>query len=52
MTSSWRLHQDKAKDRRVDAIGCVGPFYPIIIVSTILGSRGIVVFLAFAWAYK
>jgi hypothetical protein len=25
---SWRLHQDQVEDGRVDAMGCVEPFYP------------------------
>jgi hypothetical protein len=38
------LHQVEAEDRRVDTMGCIGPFYPKIVVSSVLGLRGIVVF--------
>jgi hypothetical protein len=34
----------KAEDRRVDAMCCVGLFYHKIIVSSVLDTRGIVVF--------
>jgi hypothetical protein len=44
VASSRRLHQEKAKDERVDVTGYVGPFYPKIVISNVLGSRGIVVF--------
>jgi hypothetical protein len=44
MASSRRLHQVEAEDRRVDTMGCIGPFYPKIVVSSVLGLRGIVVF--------
>jgi hypothetical protein len=40
---SRRLRQDEAEDGRVDATGCVGPFYPKIIIFYVLGPRGIVV---------
>jgi hypothetical protein len=30
MLSSQRLHQVEAEDERVDATGCVGPFYPTL----------------------
>jgi hypothetical protein len=42
--SSWQLRQEDAEDGRVDATGCVGPFFPKIIVFSILGSSDIVVF--------
>jgi hypothetical protein len=32
VASSQRLCRDEAKNGRVDAIGCVGPFYPKITV--------------------
>jgi hypothetical protein len=32
VTSLWKLHRVKAEDEQVDATGCVGPFYPKIIV--------------------
>jgi hypothetical protein len=45
---SQRLHRVEAEDGRVDAICCVGPFYPKIIVFYVLGPRGNFVFLSFA----
>jgi hypothetical protein len=44
VASSWKLRREEAKDGRANAIGCVGPFYPKIVVSSVLGPRGIVVF--------
>jgi hypothetical protein len=44
MASSRRLRRKEAEDGRVDAIDCVGLFYPKIIISSIIGPRGIVVF--------
>jgi hypothetical protein len=41
---SWRLRRDQVKDGRVDATGCVGPYYPYFAVFYVLGSRGIVLF--------
>jgi hypothetical protein len=52
MASSRRLRREEVEDGRVDTMGYVGPCYPKIVVSSVLGSRGIVVFLSFAWAYK
>jgi hypothetical protein len=40
---SWRLRQRQVEDRRVDATGCVRPFYPTFAVFNVLGHRGIVV---------
>jgi hypothetical protein len=40
MTSSWRLHGDEAKDRWVDAMGCIGLFYPNFTIFTVLGHKG------------
>jgi hypothetical protein len=34
----------KAEDEQVDTTCCVGPFYPKIIISSILCDRGIIVF--------
>jgi hypothetical protein len=48
----WRLHRVKAKDEWIDAMGCIRPFYPIIIIFSVLGPRGNLVFYSFAWAYK
>jgi hypothetical protein len=44
VASSRRLRREKAKDGWVDAIGCVGPFYPKIVIFSVLGPMGIVVF--------
>jgi hypothetical protein len=41
---SRRLRQVQVEDGRVDAMGCIGPFYLRIIVFYVLGSSGIVVF--------
>jgi hypothetical protein len=41
---SWRLRRVQAKDGRVDATGCVRPFYPKITVFYVLALRGIVLF--------
>jgi hypothetical protein len=42
--SSWRLRREEAEYRRVDTTDYVGPFYPEITVSSVLGPRGIVDF--------
>jgi hypothetical protein len=44
MAPSQRLRRDQVKDERVDATGCVGPYYPYFAVFYVLGSRGILVF--------
>jgi hypothetical protein len=44
VASSWRLRRDQAEDGRVDAIGCVGPYYPYFAVYFVLGPMGILVF--------
>jgi hypothetical protein len=41
---SRRLRREKAKDGWVDTTGCVGPFYPKIVVFIVLCPNGIVVF--------
>jgi hypothetical protein len=38
------VHEDQVEDRRVDATGCIGSFYPKIVVFYVLGARGILVF--------
>jgi hypothetical protein len=38
--SSWRSHGDEAEDKRVDAMGCIGLFYPNFTVSVVLGHKG------------
>jgi hypothetical protein len=40
------------EDGRVDATGCVGPFYPTFAAFIVLGPRGSLVLYFFAWAYK
>jgi hypothetical protein len=40
VASSRRLHGDEAKDRWVDAMGCIGLFYPSLIVFFVLGHKG------------
>jgi hypothetical protein len=52
VASSQRLRREEAEDGRVDAMSYVGHFYPKIIISSVLDSRGIVVFYSFAWTYK
>jgi hypothetical protein len=41
---SRRSRGVEAKDGRVDAMGCVRPFYPKIAVFSVLGPRGNLVF--------
>jgi hypothetical protein len=52
MAPSWRLRQSQVEDGRVNAMGCVGPYYPCFTIFFLLSHRGIVVFLSIAWAYK
>jgi hypothetical protein len=42
--SSRRLRRVEAEDRRVDAMGYIGLFYPNFVVFIVLGPRGILVF--------
>jgi hypothetical protein len=44
MAPSWRLCQDQVEDGRVDAMGCVGPYYPCFVIFHVLDRRGVVVF--------
>jgi hypothetical protein len=44
VASLWRLRREEVEDGQVDAMGCVGPFYPKIIVSSVLDFMGIIVF--------
>jgi hypothetical protein len=44
MALSRRLCRDKAKNGRLDATANVRLFYPKIIISSVLGSKGVVVF--------
>jgi hypothetical protein len=43
---SRRSRGVEAKDGRVDAMGCVGPFYPKIAVFSVLGPRDNLVFFS------
>jgi hypothetical protein len=40
---SWRLRQSQVEDGRVDATGCIGPFYHTFVILNVLAPRGIVV---------
>jgi hypothetical protein len=44
VASLWRSREDKVKDGRVDAMGCIGLFYPNFDIFIVLGSRSILVF--------
>jgi hypothetical protein len=44
MASLRRSHGDEVEDERVDAMGCIGLFYPNFVVSSALVLRGILVF--------
>jgi hypothetical protein len=44
VASSWRLHGGQVEDGRVNAMGCVKPYYPCFVVFYVLGPRGILVF--------
>jgi hypothetical protein len=44
VASSWRSCEDEVEDRRVDAMGCIRPFYPYLTVFVVLSSRCILVF--------
>jgi hypothetical protein len=41
---SQRLCRVQAEDGRVDAMDCIGPFYPTFVVFYVLGPRGCLVF--------
>jgi hypothetical protein len=43
LVSSWKLRRGQIEDGQVNAMGCIGPFYPKIIISIVLGPMGIVV---------
>jgi hypothetical protein len=47
VTSSQRLCRVETEDGLVDAMSCIGPFYPNVIVFIILDTKGILVFLVF-----
>jgi hypothetical protein len=40
VASSWRSRGDEAKDGWVDAMGCIGLFYPNFVVSIVLSHKG------------
>jgi hypothetical protein len=40
MASLRRLHGDEAEDRQVNATGCIGLFYPNIVIFIVLGHKG------------
>jgi hypothetical protein len=44
---SRRLRRRQTEVGRIDAMDCVGPCYPFFTVFLLLGSRGVVVILAF-----
>jgi hypothetical protein len=41
---SQRSCEEQVEDGRVDATGCVGPFYPSFVVFHVLSPRGSLVF--------
>jgi hypothetical protein len=43
VVSSRRLRRRQVKDGRVDATGCVGPYYPTFVAFNVLGPMSIVV---------
>jgi hypothetical protein len=49
---SQRSREDQAKDRQVDAMGCVGPYYSCFIIFIVLGPSDILVVLVFYLDYK
>jgi hypothetical protein len=40
VASSWGSRRDEAEDGRVDAMGCIGLFYPNFVVFIVLGHKG------------
>jgi hypothetical protein len=44
VASSQRSCEDEVKDRLIDAMGYIGPFYPNFPIFIVLGPRGILVF--------
>jgi hypothetical protein len=45
LSSSWRSHEDKAEDKRVNTTGCITLFYPNFVVFVVLCPKGILIFL-------
>jgi hypothetical protein len=41
---SRRLRRDQVEDGRVNATGCIGPYYPCFAIFHVLGPRDIIVF--------
>jgi hypothetical protein len=41
VASSWRLRRVKIGDGRIDATGCIRPFYPNFVIFIVLGINGI-----------
>jgi hypothetical protein len=44
VTASWRSREDEAEDRRIDAMGCIGFFYPYYAIFIVLDTMSILVF--------
>jgi hypothetical protein len=44
VASSRMLCRVEAQDRRGDAMGCIGPFYPNFAIFIVLGPSGVLVF--------
>jgi hypothetical protein len=40
MASSWRSRGDEVEDRWVDAMGCIGLFYPNFAIFVVLDHKG------------
>jgi hypothetical protein len=38
--SSWRSRGDKVEDGQINAMGCIGLFYPNFVVFIVLGHKG------------
>jgi hypothetical protein len=48
---SRRLRQRQVEDGWIDAMGCVGPYYPTFAVFNVLGSRGSLPLLNFIFVF-
>jgi hypothetical protein len=49
VASSQRSHGDEVEDERVDAVDCIGLFYPNFVVFFVLGHKGS---LVISFSYK
>jgi hypothetical protein len=49
VASSRRSHGDEVEDERVDAVDCIGLFYPNFVVFFVLGHKGS---LVISFSYK